>query len=233
MLFDPQQGAIDNLMRKRTDGHIFLVIGAGKFGAKAVRTLVSENPRAQVVLVDSDPRTLEGWDEPVETIATDGIIDLVTRLKQGREPDWIIPAIPVHVALALITGLLQKEIQIAPIPIPEEIRRNLPNPISAEESQLWVSHAAFLCPSNCSEPDEYCTVTRKPRYPDMYRLLEKINTSAFNSVVVRSHQLAPGVGGYRPADIDRALSVMRRSKGPVLVSTACRCHGVVNAIRTK
>jgi len=219
-------------MRKRKDGQIFWVVGAGKFGAKAVRTLVSKNPGAQVVLVDSDPRTLKGWDAPVETVAADGITYLVTRLKQGRKPDWIIPAIPVHVALELIGGLLQKEIQIEPILIPAEIRHKLPNPIIAEESQLWVSHATFLCPVNCSEPDEHCTVTRKPRQPDMYRLLEELNTSAFNSVVVRSHQLAPGVGGFRPADIYRALSGVRRSKGPVLVSTACRCHGVVNAIRT-
>ena len=220
-------------MHQHTDGQNFWVVGAGKFGAKAVRSLVSANPRAQVVLVDSDPKTLKGWDKPVETVATDGLTYLVTRLKQGRKPDWIIPAIPVHVALELIGGLLPREIQIEPIPIPAEIRQKLPNPIMSEEGQLWVSHATFLCPANCSEPDEYCTVTRKPRNPDMYRLLEKLNTSVFNSVVVRSHQLAPGVGGYRPADIFRALSGVRRSKGPVLVSTACRCHGVVNAIRTK
>ncbi|MBC8463934.1 MAG: potassium transporter [Deltaproteobacteria bacterium] len=219
-------------MRKRTEGQIFWVVGAGKFGAKAVQALVSENPRVQVVLVDSDPRKLKGWDEPVETVATDGVTYLVTGLKQGRKPDWIIPAIPLHVALELIGGLLPKEIQIEPIPIPAEIRQKLPNPIIAAEGQLWVSHATFLCPANCSEPDEYCTVTRKPRNPDMYRLLEELNTSVFNSVVVRSRQLAPGVGGYRPADIDRALSEVRRSKGAMLVCTACRCHGVVNAIRT-
>ncbi len=220
-------------MRKRTEGQIFWVVGAGKFGAKAVQTLISENSRVQVVLVDSDPEKLKGWDEPVETVAADGVTYLATRLKQGRKPGWIIPAIPVHVALDLIAGLLPKEIQIEPIPFPAEIRQKLPNAIIAEEGQLWVSHATFLCPVNCSEPDEYCTVTRKARNPDMYRLLEELNTAAFNSVVVRSRQLAPGVGGYRPADIYRALSGVRRSKGPILVSTACRCHGVVNAIRTK
>ena len=219
------------MKREHTRESIYWVVGAGKFGTRAVRTLLSENPGAKLVLIDSDLEKLQEWKPSVETAAADGIAYLIGRMGQGPEPDWVIPAIPVHVALELITGLLPKDVHIEPARIPSDIREKLPHSIMAEADQLWVSHADFRCPSNCPEPDEHCTITRKPRKPDMYRLLEEMAASGFDSVVVRSHQLAPGVGGYRPADIKRALSRVKRAKGLLLFSTACRCHGVVNAVR--
>jgi hypothetical protein len=49
--------------------------------------------------------------------------------------------------------------------------------------------------------------------------------------VVRSHQLAPGVGGYQLSVLWRLLEEARSTEKDILVATACRCHGVIDALR--
>ncbi|MFW6240200.1 MAG: hypothetical protein ACOC98_06260 [Thermodesulfobacteriota bacterium] len=48
--------------------------------------------------------------------------------------------------------------------------------------------------------------------------------------MVRSHQLAPGVGGVRPDQLWRLLRQVSDTPGLQAVATACRCHGVVTAL---
>ena len=50
-------------------------------------------------------------------------------------------------------------------------------------------------------------------------------------MVIRSHQLAPGVGGYKPEALQESLLKISQGKGLVLYSTACLCHGVVHAFK--
>ena len=65
----------------------------------------------------------------------------------------------------------------------------------------------------------------------MYRRLAELRIYPFSSLVVRSHQLAPGVGGYRPARLKQLAVDARRRPGYLLVSTACRCHAVISSFR--
>jgi hypothetical protein len=52
----------------------------------------------------------------------------------------------------------------------------------------------------------------------------------YASLVVRSRQLAPGVGGYRPEDLFSMYERVQKGASPFLISTACRCHGVVSGL---
>jgi hypothetical protein len=77
-----------------------------------------------------------------------------------------------------------------------------------------------------------CTHTGKPRPPDMFRLLENLDVDDTMPIVIRSHQLLPGVGGFSPTDLMSAVDmVCKNSRQPLMIATACRCHGVVDFIR--
>jgi hypothetical protein len=54
--------------------------------------------------------------------------------------------------------------------------------------------------------------------------------------IIRSRQLAPGVGGFRTVDLLRLLKDLQRQEvrgRPFLIGTACRCHGVISALSSK
>ena len=76
-----------------------------------------------------------------------------------------------------------------------------------------------------------CTVTGKQRETDMFDLIPRIQVKGFLTRVVRSHQLAPGVGGYRLSVLWSLLEEVRSTEKDFLIATACRCHGVINALR--
>jgi hypothetical protein len=50
-------------------------------------------------------------------------------------------------------------------------------------------------------------------------------------MVVRSHQLAPGVGGYQPEALRRSLDAVSKARTAILYATACLCHGVIHTFR--
>ena len=83
-----------------------------------------------------------------------------------------------------------------------------------------MSMADFICPDHCPEPKDICTHTGKPRPFNLYKKLESIKYDHFRSVVVRSRQLSPGVGGYSPGALFHALDVIKSSTTPILLSTA-------------
>jgi hypothetical protein len=60
-----------------------------------------------------------------------------------------------------------------------------------------------------------------------------MSEGAFESRVIRSQQLRPRIGGFRPKALLDLLEDIKRKKNSVrsiLVSTASRCHGVTSAL---
>lgn len=161
----------------------------------------------------------------------DGIRYLERHLINRRHPHWIIPAIPVHVAYGWIRAKLSSSRKPLSIPVPADLLGELPNPIKGSAGQLYISIADFKCPDDCSEPAEICTCTGKPRLMILHEYLKKIQCQDFKSIVIRSHQLAPGVGGYKPEELFKVLKKIKRTQKPVLLSTACSCHGVMHAFK--
>jgi hypothetical protein len=64
----------------------------------------------------------------------------------------------------------------------------------------------------------------------MHDVLANLNFEQFIPLNIRSHQLGPGIGGYRLGQLLEMKAIVEQITGPVLLSTACRCHGVVTAL---
>jgi hypothetical protein len=210
----------------------YWIIGGGHFGLKAADTINSREPGSSLMIVEKNPSNCEilqsqGYD----VICTDGIIYLDRKLVTRDQPDWIIPAIPVHVAFEWIKVRLIRKYKVQTIPISHRLDSQLPNPLHAEAGRRYISNADFICPDNCSEPEEICTHTGEPRPRILNAYLKNIEFSNFRSVVICSRQLFPGVGGYTPHALFQALHETEQSRHPILLSTACRCHGVLDAFR--
>ena len=86
----------------------FLILGAGRFGSLAVQRILARKKVSRLVVVDRDVHVLEKRrDQSVETVAQDAIDFLVHYQDLGSE--WIVPAIPVHVAFAWLCRQLARE----------------------------------------------------------------------------------------------------------------------------
>jgi len=206
------------------------VIGVGLFGSHAVRSLSRRHRDWRFVLVDPVEENLIQVDCPNCTRKKeDGISYLNHQLFPEKGPSWIIPALPVHLAGEWCRMQLGPD-RVSNLELPDAIEPFLPNPMRGEDGNIYVSHADFKCPENCAEPEKICTVTREKRKRDMYEVLGDLAFSPFQSLVIRSRQLAPGVGGYRPEALFKLLERVESATGYLLLSTACRCHGVVTGL---
>jgi len=220
--FDLSEGAMKSIW----------ILGAGKFGLKAAKTMRRKNSRTEITIIEKKSEIcnqIEKFD--FKTVCMDGIEYLDQNLKGIDYPDWIIPAIPVHVAYEWVRLKIKGNYGLKTIPVPEGVIMSLPNVFKGKRCEIYMSIADFICPDNCPEPDDLCTHTGKPRPFTLYKKLESIKHDNFCSVVVRSRQLSPGVGGYSPKTLFHALDVIKASTIPVLLSTACRCHGVMHAFK--
>jgi len=216
----------DNPMRTTR----FWIIGAGHFGQIAVERITRHISGALLTVVDKKPYTFDG--EGITTISEDGIQWLAAMLDQHAAVDMIVPAIPVHVAAEWLMLKYKKLFNIHPTPIPESWLARMPHAFRGKTGQAFVSHADFICPDNCPEPKKICTHTGKTRPLDLFRLLANLELDGVFPVVLRSHQLLPGVGGIYPVDLMNALDMVRNNSHlPLMIATACRCHGVVDFMR--
>jgi len=210
------------------------ILGAGRLGRRAARSLRQKYPRAGIVLIDSSGKACAQMESSSFTVfCREGIGHLLKNLKKGRGPDWIVPMIPVHVAYEWMRLKLEKSHRIQPAAVPSEVADKLPNPIRGADGQIYMTNATFICPWNCPEPDDICTHTGQPRPQILHRFLEEMKHPEFRPVVVQSRQLAPGIGGYQPAALFQALETVASGNAPVLLSTACRCHGVMHAFEIR
>ncbi len=211
------------------------IIGAGKFGLKAALKLKATHPGARLTVVDKDEHKCRLSQLPdVDAVCMDGIAFLSAGLAGSThpgQPEWVIPAVPIHLAWRWIRVQLEKDFDVMPIEVPEEIVRLLPNPLKGKGTEVYASLADFFCPDDCPEPVKTCTATRKPRSYNLYERLQHIDIPGFISIVIQSRQLAPGVGGYRPRALFEALSAICMTQTAVVLSTSCRCHAVLQAFR--
>jgi hypothetical protein len=209
------------------------ILGAGKFGRMAVERLIQAHPESNITLVDQDLAVLQGLTgRAVTSVHADGIQFLAKNLTDSGQPQWIVAAIPIHVAFEWIRIKLSPMLTINRIQIPVPVIARLPNALQSEQGTVYTSNAAFICPDDCPEPPKICIHTGRPRPCNLHEELEALPSEEFESIVVRSHQLLPGVGGCQPSDLFRALNQVKTAAKPILLSTACRCHGVMDAFRT-
>jgi hypothetical protein len=213
----------------------YWIIGYGKVGRRALKRLLSRSPEARFTVVDphlqNPPEGLEG----IRWKAEEGVSFLRRKRVSGdgEGSTWIIPALPRHLVYEWLAATLPESHFFRPIPVPEAVASQLPNAMRGAEGQIFMSIADFVCPVSCSEPQKGCPVTGKPRPFNLYAHLGTIREGSWQTVVVRSYQLAPGVGGYRTRQLIEALEAIRGRPGSYLVSTASKCHGVMHAFETE
>jgi len=208
------------------------ILGAGRFGLKAAKVLSRKNKKTEITIIEKNSELCRQIKMPdFKTVCMDGIEYLGQNLKSIDYPDWIIPAIPVHVAFEWVRLKMKDSYILKTTPVPEGLIMSLPNVFKGKNCETYMSIADFICPDNCPEPEDLCTHTGTPRPFTLYKKLESIKYDHFRSVVVRSWQLSPGIGGYSSGALFHALDVIKATSIPVLLSTACRCHGVMHAFR--
>jgi hypothetical protein len=209
------------------------VLGAGRFGRLAAERLKLRFPDAFLSVTDRRAAKVE---EITLDLGIEGevqeCIQSICRIEMADDL-WLIPAVPVHVGFEWVVSELEKAGQVRKIPVPQEVDSKVPNPIRGPTGTLYASFATFVCPDFCSEPEEICTHTGKERLGNLYDIFGGVSASGFDVAVLRSWQLAPGVGGYPARSLREVLAGIVSKPGGYLVATSCRCHGVMDALEWK
>ncbi len=200
------------------------IIGTGQVGSRALTILSAATDPDRITVVDRQRRKF--GDTHFE--AMDGVDFLAHNLNRNTAA-WIVPAIPTHLAFEWLRRRLSSMGALTKIPVPPLLSKDIPLCTPGEDNRSYVSNATFRCPSDCSEPD-ICPGTAAPRPLVMHEHLANLKLPHLATEVIRSHQLAPGVGGFRGADLWEACSRIGSNNGSYLIATACRCHGVVDAV---
>ncbi len=204
-----------------------LVLGGGRFGRLAVERL---GPRVALV-VEPDP-TPELQALGVNVLPADGVSAAKDIIDQPQAPPWVVPALPLHFLMEwLFLCLADMAPRLRDIP-----RESLPQVAmlhAGHKKEWYLSMADFMCPDDCPEPAGICTHTGQPRDGQMFQRLADVKMPGYQTSVLRSHQLAPGVGALARQELLDLREQIRKS-GPGsgwVIGTACRCHGVVQAMQ--
>lgn len=205
------------------------ILGAGRFGRLAMQRLLAGG-NCHAVVVDGDRQRLMDIPEDSPIMKVRGDIFVFLSNQDLADDQWIIPAVPVHVAYGWILMELGKKGVARRLSVPTAVDAQVPHPIRTPSGTVYASHATFRCPDDCPEPEDHCTITKKPRPKKLYQTLRNLSIPTFGTVVIQSRQLAPGVGGYTGAQLKEALRLIEASSGPYLVATSCSCHAVIDAV---
>lgn len=208
------------------------VLGYGKFGRRAVdQLLLHSHDPANLTVIDRSVQ--DDVQDGVEFVHSDAVRWLVENFDRQGQVRRIIPALPVHLAAQWVKGKLAAQGNtVEELSIPEEIVQLLPNAYHLSDADYALSHADFICPPDCSEPEEICTYTGNPRPQALYDLLGSLPVADGLVLTIRSHQLAPGVGGLEADELWRLYERVQELEGtPLLIGTACKCHGLLSSFR--
>ncbi len=222
---DPDSASLEN-----TGEGLVVVIGAGRFGTRAVRIL-TRKPDISVWVVD---RAEEFGDDisglPVRKTRQDGVEFLVGKISLLAPETMIVPAVPIHLAAEWLRRAFSPAGSVEIIAVPEYLKACLPHTWITEQESFLVSYADFLCPEDCPEPENGCTVTGEIRQP-LYEVFAALNVPGFGVHVIQSRQLAPGLGGYSVKDLlGLRARVLDSGADKCLIGTACRCHGTLTGL---
>ncbi|MGC8605502.1 MAG: hypothetical protein ACP5VS_17695, partial [Desulfomonilaceae bacterium] len=179
---------------------------------------------AEFVIVDPSLKDASIFsDDKIKAITTDGI-EFLLNYGQLSKTDVIVPVAPFNIAAAYIVASYTGAKYVR---LPIGFSDHFQNTWLINYSTLCVSNANFICPDDCPE-GEFCTVTGERRIP-MYEKIECLKFPDFKIMVLRSFQLAPGVGGYKLGSLlSLRDSVVSGQK--YVVATSCKCHAILSAI---
>lgn len=217
---------------------ISLVVGGGKYGSEAVDYLLSKSKPFVVVDESEECYVLKNYKLKRVRVEEIRKIDASTNyfLKGGIsealkvieiiKPEYIFTTAPIHVAAALIKVKYNlKEwnegINYVLAGIPFKVV------ISVGRGSAVVSYNRDkTCKLKCEAP-EVCPITKIKKPCPMYELLR---FAAPDGIILQSHQLKPGLGALNGKEVLDLLESCK-DKDKIVVGTACKCHGVVTALK--
>jgi hypothetical protein len=219
---------------------IDLVFGGGKYGVEAVEYLLSRNRSFLVIDIDSKCLVKMNYDlerlslRDIERLALidegryfleGGVFEALKAIEELK-PEHVFPTAPIHLSAAL----LEEKFKLNPwFEGVDSILSGLPSKVivGAGKGSVVVSYNRDReCKQNCNAPDR-CPVTGLLKPAPMYKMLEFAAPSGF---IIESHQLKPGIGALKGAELD-LLFKWAYGKEKMIVGTACRCHGVITALK--
>ena len=100
----------------------FWIIGGGKFGLRAAKALSKIDPPNRITIVEKQKAVCGQLKRlGFETVCMDGLQYIEHNLKHAHDPDWIIPAIPLHVAYEWIRAKMSATDTFENIAAPENL----------------------------------------------------------------------------------------------------------------
>jgi hypothetical protein len=206
------------------------IVGFGKFGKLALPGVQRLWKKARIWIIDRDPRAFETGRPPAGIgVLADGPQFLSTYQQFLRDEDWIIPSLPIHLAWKWLDLNLKPIAYPKAVIPPVELGSGLPYAQPFGKG-LMVSYATFLCPDNCPAPLRFCTKTKEKRSAPLWKHLEDRKNPHGGLAVIESRQIAPGIGGFPFGELRRVLSLAQKTRPPLFLATACRCHGVIHGL---
>ena len=235
----------------------FVVLGGGCYGTFYARQLLRAHdagalPLIEVLVVDADPACRAATELHADSRFRivprrwdDFLADYLETLGPDDDDQLVPPPFTPHLALAwLLRALSAAAPGVSWRLEPFSVIPELPFARQSRGGPLLTSHADWICPVHCIEP-ETCPKTRGPRAWDMAdtavglaRALEAAEQPVEQVQLFRCHHVAYGVGAYAAARLLEARQQMLRSVDTLsvhgvqrfIVGTVSRCHGALNLL---
>ena len=187
------------------------------------------------------------WDDFLDTRLA-AALDSAGDAPRTNQDILVTPPFTPHLALAWLLRALPPQAPGMSRSL-ETFARQPATPFrrQAEGGPLLLSHADWICPVNCIEP-ERCPKIRAPRVWDMDRTarelarqLDEAGQPVDTVQLFHCHHIAYGVGGYpfaRLPEAGRAIlgrvrAAHRDREVRALVGTISRCHGALHLLTAR
>ncbi|MHA1763293.1 MAG: hypothetical protein ACTSYC_05980 [Promethearchaeota archaeon] len=228
---------------------------------KGYRTLLIDvNPQCQaakyaVFKTDDLENFLSRIDSVKEgtVIFLNSDISSINNILECITPEFLIPVIPVHLLLVLIKNLLTRfGMKLNPTPYLAKHYHDVMNKefilgANIKEGVIYLSYAKLneICPDYCPGPPDFCPYFKRKKpitiiaylknlmeTPELIRIKQNKNSCIY--IVLESHQIKPGLGGFMGMEIEFTLNKLTSSLNLIkkqtqfILSTACNCHGIVH-----
>ncbi len=211
---------------------------------------VAEEPRALRELGDAPGLRHHRltWDDFLDTHPASALDSPGDAVLSDDGDILVTPPFTPHLALAWLLRALPPRAPSMTWSL-ERFERQPATPLrqQAEGGPLLLSHADWICPVNCIEP-ERCPKIRAPRDWDMDRTARDLTRQLGEAgqgvdtvQLFHCHHIAYGVGGYPiarlPAAAQAILDCVRaqghRDQVRALVGTISHCHGALHLLSAR
>lgn len=228
----------------------FVVAGGGCFGSYHTRQLLKAIKRGRlnaerILVVDRRPdcqASHEFAGEPLVEIETgEWITYLSGYMETPRAPaaHLVPPPIGPHVALEWLRLAMAKDLsEVILEDVPVSYKVGLPYEHVDGKGNLFLSHADWLCPTNCYEPG-ICPAIKDTRDWSMPETVTELASESrpdlARSFVFHSRHLAFGISTIPMQELldvsERALALASEGQASIMVATTSHCHGVMGVLR--